>query len=86
MNLNAVSVFIPHESLRAQHLLDFLRRCEALGLRVNQSLRPGTPMDFRWQEMKELIEYYRLAQNDAVFAYDLAWEPSHGDHDQQERA
>ena len=79
MNLNAVSVFIHHQSLKAQHLLDFLRRCEALGLRVNQSLRPGTPMNFLWPQMKELIEYYRLAQNDTVFAYDLAWEPSHYD-------
>ena len=86
MNLNAVSIFIHHESLPAQNLLDFLRRCESLGLRVNQSLRPGTPMDFRWQEMKELIEFYRMAQNDAIFAYDLAWEPSHGDHSAQERA
>jgi len=29
--LNAVSVFIYHDSLNAQHLLDLLRRCEALG-------------------------------------------------------
>jgi hypothetical protein len=86
MNLNAVSVFIHHESLGAQHLLDFLRRCEALGLHVNQSLRPGTPMDFQWRQMKELIEYYRLAENDTVFAYDLAWEPSHGNDAQQESA
>jgi hypothetical protein len=86
MNLNAVSVFMHHESLRAQHLLDFLRRCEALGLRVNQSLRPGTPMDFQWQQMKELVEFYRLAENDTVFAYDLAWEPSHGGYEQQESA
>jgi hypothetical protein len=86
MNLNAVSVFIHHESLGAQHLLDLLRRCEALDLHVNQALRPGTPMDFRWREMKELIEYFKLAQNDTVFAYDLAWEPSHGDYAQQERA
>jgi hypothetical protein len=86
MNLNAVSVFIHHESLGAQHLLDLLRRCEALGLHVNQSLRPGTPMDFQWRQMKELIEYFRLAQNDTVFAYDLAWEPSHGGYSQQEEA
>ena len=86
MHLNAVSVFVHYESLQAQHLLDLLRRCEALGLHVNQSLRPGTPMDFRWREMKELIEFFRLAQNDTVFAYDLAWEPSHGNHAQQESA
>lgn len=85
MNLNAVSVFIYHESLGAQHLLDFLRRCEELDLHVNLSLRPGTPLDFRWNEMKGLIEHYRLAQNDTVFAYDLAWEPSHGGHPQQQQ-
>ena len=79
MGLNAVSVFIYHQSLKAQHLLDFLYRCEKLGLKVNQSLRPGTPMEFRWEEMRSLIEYYRLAQNDTVFAYDLAWEPCHFD-------
>jgi hypothetical protein len=80
MNMNAVSVFIYHESLGAQHMLDFLRRCEAHGLKVNLSLRPGTPLDFRWNEMRELIEHYRLAQNDTVFAYDLAWEPRHEPH------
>jgi hypothetical protein len=86
MNLNAVSVFIYHEDLHAQHLLDFLRRCEELDLHVNLSLRPGTPMDFQWQKMKELIEFYRLAENDTVFAYDLAWEPSHGGQAQQQQA
>ena len=77
MNLNAVSVFIYHESLGVQHLLDFARRSEAHNMRINLSLRPGTPLDFRWSEMRELVEHYRLAQNDTVFAYDLAWEPRH---------
>ena len=77
MNLNAVSVFLFYESLGAQHLLDFLRRCERHGIRVNLSLRPGTPLDFRWNEMREIIERCHLAQNDTVFAYDLAWEPRH---------
>ena len=77
MNLNSVSVFIYHESLGARHMLDFLRRCEALDLKVNLSLRPGTPMNFRWNEMREMIETLRLAQNDTMFAYDLAWEPRH---------
>lgn len=77
MNLNSVSVFIYHESLGAQHMLDFLRRCDAHDLKVNLSLRPGTPLDFHWSEVKEMIETLRLAQNDTVFAYDLAWEPRH---------
>jgi hypothetical protein len=85
MGLNAVSVFIYRESMDSQNLLDLLRRCHEIGLHVNLSLRPGTPMNFRWQEMKELIEFHRLRENDAVFAYDLAWEPSHGSEADQQR-
>lgn len=85
MGLNSVSAFIYYRSLDGGHLLDFLRRCERLGLKVNQSLRPGTPMDFRWKEMKALIEHFRLAQHDVIMAYDLAWEPSHYDHAYQRR-
>ena len=80
MNLNSISAFIHHRSIPAQNLLDLVRRCEELGLRVNLSLRPGTPLEFRWDEMKAIIEHYRLATNDTVFAYDLAWEPWHGDY------
>ncbi|MGD0094309.1 MAG: hypothetical protein ABSE73_30750, partial [Planctomycetota bacterium] len=68
LNLNAVSVFVYHRSLKSGNLLDFLRRCEILGLKVNLSLRPGTPLDFRWNEMKEIIEHYDLAKNDTVYA------------------
>jgi hypothetical protein len=85
MNMNAVSVFVYYRALAAQHLLDLLFRCERLGLKVNQSLRPGTPMDFRWNEMKALIEHYRMAENDTILAYDLAWEPSHYDYRYQQR-
>ncbi|MCP5525114.1 MAG: hypothetical protein H7A46_26615, partial [Verrucomicrobiales bacterium] len=85
MGFNAVSAFIYHQSLEAGHLTDFLARCKRLGLKVNLSLRPGTPMDFRWADMKELIEHFRLAENDTVFAYDLAWEPSHFDENYQRR-
>lgn len=75
MGFNAVSVFLYHESMGSQNFLDLLRQCEALGLRANVSLRPGTPLDFEWAQVKEMIEYYRFAENDTVFAYDLAWEP-----------
>lgn len=81
MGFDCVSIFIYRESMEAQNLLDLLRRCEDLGLRANLSLRPGTPMEFRWDEMRELIEYYRLKDNDTVFAYDLAWEPMFPPHD-----
>ena len=37
-------------------------------------------MYFRWNEMRELIVTNRLAENDTVIAYDLAWEPFIGRH------
>ena len=79
MNLNEVSAFIYAESLESGNLLDFLRRCDALDLKVNLALRPGTPMDFEWEKIRPIIEKSHLAQSDTVFAYDLAWEPSHFD-------
>lgn len=75
LGLNSVSIFLYHESMTAQNLLDLLRRLEVMGFKANLSLRPGTPIDFEWDQMREMIEYYRLAENDTVFAYDLAWEP-----------
>lgn len=85
LGFNAVSVFIDHQSLDAMNLLDFLRRCERLDLKVNLSLRPGTPMDFQWEKIKAIIETYRLASNDTVFAYDLAWEPHHNNDEGRAR-
>ncbi|MDB6056218.1 MAG: Endo-beta-mannanase, partial [Verrucomicrobiales bacterium] len=84
MGLNAVSIFVYHETLKAQHLLDFLRRCDAHKLHVNQSLRPGTPLNFNWAKMKELIEFYHMPDNDTIFAYDLAWEPNFGNQAEQQ--
>jgi hypothetical protein len=78
MGMNMVSIFCYYQSIGSRNLLDILERCRRLDLKVNLSLRPGTPLDFRWEEMKALIETYRLADNDTVFAYDLAWEPSFG--------
>jgi hypothetical protein len=75
MGMNMVSAFIYHDAHRDRNLLDYIRRCEKYGLKVNLSLRPGTPMDFEWQKMREIIVESRLAENDTVFAYDLAWEP-----------
>lgn len=85
MGMNAVSVFIYHESLAAQNLLDLLRRCDTFGIKVNLSLRPGTPLEFEWDKMRELLECYRIREHDCVFALDLAWEPMFGNHGDRKR-
>jgi hypothetical protein len=72
LGMNMISVFVYYRSLGSRNLLDLLRRCERHGLKVNLSLRPGTPMDFRWDEMRVLIVDNRLPENDTIFAYDLA--------------
>ncbi|HEX2951674.1 MAG TPA: hypothetical protein VHV83_19225 [Armatimonadota bacterium] len=78
IGFNEVSIFLYRDSMEDQNLLDILRRLDSLGIKANLSLRPGTPMDFPWQIVKEMIQYYRLPENDTVFAYDLAWEPNFG--------
>jgi len=83
LGCNALSIFIYRESMEAQNLLDLLRRMDALGLKANLSLRPGTPMDLPRDSLRELIEFYRLAENDTVFAYDLAWEPQFRDWERE---
>lgn len=83
MGLNAVSIFLYRESMEAQNLLDLLRMLDARGMKANLSLRPGTPMDFRWQEIREMIAYYRLRENDTVFAFDIAWEPLFRDFERE---
>jgi hypothetical protein len=79
LGLNAVSIFIYNRSLEDGNLLDILRQCTERGIKVNLSLRPGTPMDDgQWDLIRPIIEKYRLKENDTVFAYDLAWEPNWG--------
>ncbi len=85
MGMNSISVFQYHDVMKDQNLLDLLYRADRLNLKVNLSLRPGTPFDFEWEKIREMIEYYRLAEHDEVFAYDLAWEPMFPGHEGRKR-
>lgn len=85
MGMNSISVFLYHQSMRDQNLLDLLYWADKLGLKVNLSLRPGTPFDFEWEKIKEMIEFYRLPEHDEIFAYDLAWEPMFPGHKGRKR-
>ena len=85
IGLNSVSIFIYHRSMKSQNLLDLLRRLRILGLRANLSLRPGTPMDFQWDKIRDLIQYYHLRDEATVYAFDLAWEPMFHDHKDRQK-
>jgi hypothetical protein len=87
IGFNSVSIFLDRRYMESQNLLDFLRRLEKLGLKANLSLRPSMPMDHerQWPEIKPIIEYYRLRENDTIFAYDLTWEPMWGKHEDRKR-
>lgn len=80
MGMNAVSIFVFHRSLdSSQNLIDVLRRIDARGMKANLSIRPWQPMidlHEQWPKMKEIIERYRIRDNDTVFAYDVDWEPT----------
>jgi hypothetical protein len=87
LGLNAVSIFVYDRSAASGNLLDILRQCDERGLKVNLSLRPGTPIDWdeQWKAIRPIIERFRLARVDTIFAYDLSWEPGWGNHDARRR-
>jgi len=78
MGFNSVSIFIYSGWAGCQNLVDILRRIDGLGMKANVGLRPGLPHWFVWNDIRKIIELNRLAENDAVFAYDIAWEPMWG--------
>ena len=78
LGFNAISVFLFYDYMNDQNLLDLLCIMDELGMKADLSLRPGTPMDIVWQFAEPMIKYYRLWDNDVVYAYDLAWEPFFG--------
>lgn len=80
LGFNAVSIFIFTGYIHDQNLLDMLRLLDKYGMKANLSLRPGTPMDFVADSAEQIINFYKLWDNDVVYAYDIAWEPSYGSY------
>ncbi|MCX6361093.1 MAG: hypothetical protein NT029_14880 [Armatimonadetes bacterium] len=85
IGFNMISAFIYVDVRKSRNLVDLLNRCDAHGLKVNLSLRPGTPLDFAWPGVGEIIRENRLAQDDTIIAYDLAWEPAWGGRESRKR-
>lgn len=87
MGLNAISIFVFEQDRDSLNLLDLLRRARNHGLKANLSLRPSNigeqmgviaAVERIMPMFAQIIEQYRLSENDTVFAYDLVWEPQFG--------
>ncbi|MFA0731819.1 MAG: hypothetical protein BKPUNTRY_001359 [Candidatus Fervidibacter sp.] len=84
MGMNCVS--IQYTDLRqAMPLRDFLRRCHEHGIKVNLFIASAHPLHFQPDLVRQLIEAADLANQPAMFAYDIAWEPRWGNYDERRR-
>ncbi|MDW8029907.1 MAG: beta-galactosidase [Armatimonadota bacterium] len=77
---------IQYTDLRqALPLRDFLRRCHEHGIKVNLFIAGAHPLYFQPDLVRQLIEAADLANQPAMFAYDIAWEPHWGGYNQRRR-
>jgi len=58
-----------------RNLLDFLRRCERHGIKVNGFLGAASPLGFDEKAVADFLREARLVDNPTLFAYDIIWEP-----------
>ncbi|MBI4979576.1 MAG: DUF1080 domain-containing protein [Spirochaetes bacterium] len=75
LGINMVSIQMQRTNA-ARNLLDFFRRCERHDIKVNGFLDGASPTDFEeWLE-SSIIREANLANQKALFAYDIIWEAS----------
>lgn len=75
--LNMLSVH-PSDNQRLDPgaIRDFLYRCRKHGMKVNLFLGAASPVDFKAEELKRLIDAMRLPGDSTLFCYDIVWEAS----------
>jgi hypothetical protein len=84
LGMNMIS--IQYGGLASWHsLVDLLRRCERLGIKVNLFISGAHPLGFNEEEVRNQILNARLWQWESLFAYDIAWEPRVGDYARRRR-
>ncbi|MFQ6098064.1 MAG: beta-galactosidase [Armatimonadota bacterium] len=83
LGMNMLSITSFNEDWR--DLRDLLRRCGDHGIRVNLFIPGADPMRFDEDLVRQHIRDARLAENPALFAYDIAWEPRLGRFEQRSR-
>ncbi len=80
LNVNVLSIQY-REPRMAPQMVDFLERCRAHRMFVNVFVEGAHPLRPNFGVLRRLVEEAGLPQSDAVFAYDLAWEPNLGRED-----
>lgn len=84
IGMNCVS--IQYTNLRQSlPLRDFLRRCHKHGIKVNLFIAGAHPLHFQPDLVRQLIDAADLANQPAMFAYDIAWEPRWGNYNERRR-
>lgn len=78
LGMNSISVQFPGLSA-VRSMMDFLQRCRSRGIKVNISV-DGHPINGQPERAVELIKEAHLATDDAVYSWDLAWEPNIGQY------
>ena len=85
LGMNLVSVQYTHPD-EGPSVEDFLARCQAHGLKANIFLAGANPLDFHGDAVRALLRAAHLEHgNGTVFAWDLAWEPHMGAHEERKR-
>ncbi len=74
LGITMASIQLPG-AVHMRNAVDFLRRCERHGIKVNAYLGAASPLDFRERAVRETIEAGQLRDDPALFAYDTIWEP-----------
>jgi hypothetical protein len=82
LGANAVSVQL-NAPEQVRPLNDFLARAKSHGILANVFINGAHPLYPDEKLVASLIQQGRLADNDAIFAYDIAWEPNMGRRDQR---
>jgi len=70
---------------QAATLADFLQRAKNHGILVNLYIAGADPLAIDEAQVESLVRTARLAENDAVFAYDIAWEPILGGEEERSK-
>ena len=81
--MNMVYISFTHGEGNPVNLVDFVQRCDKHCIKVNLAVRDLNPMSFNIDPnaILNLIQQYNLQNNDNIYAYDIAWEPSFGSAD-----